>query len=541
MSESLLLDFALKSGWMMERGYLQKTFAVLTRHASGKKLTAEEIKAAIGDKGTQPQLYTVSPEGVATIAVYGVICKRASWIQNISGPSGNACDSLRTMIGEAMKDEKVKSIVLDVDSPGGTVDGVADLTDYIYSLRGQKPITAFANGQMCSAAYFIASACDKIVASQDAEVGSIGVYCILADYSEALKEMGIKEEMIKSGKFKGASHPDFPISDEARKLTQSAVDAHYANFVQAVARNRGMKFEDALKVADGRYHVGAKAKEMGLVDAIGTFQSVGGTTSSASTAKASTSSTPSAAVPGASPVATPVSASTHSRRGRENERRSQMSKENAPAPAEGEEILLVEASPGDVKKYRPALYDRIGRDFIAAENDRIDNLKGLVARSGLKGALADSLVLKCKGLSIEEAQLEIGRVSVIEAALASAETIHGLNAEDVKALRADVEGLGQHSAVQHISSFLNAKKGAATRQVTTTDPATTGKDSEKPPEGGTKSTLAETVKEARAEFKQVENPLGMLKEAEFVGFALREKKIEATEAELKAVAPDLFK
>ena len=265
-----MLDWVFRSTLAMDPRYRDRLVVSLAT-SKGEKPAAGMFEPS-DPNATKPP-YTLQ-NGVATLAVYGVITKREmfSWWS-----SGVSCDEIRASITAALNDTRVKSIVLDVDSPGGSVDGVADLSEFIFDARGRKPITAYANGQMASAAYFIASAADKIITSQDASVGSIGVYSILCDYSEYLKTLGINEEMIKAGKFKGLGHPDFPITPDTRKLAQEEVDAHYQNFVAAVARNRGMTIEDATKVADGRHHVGAAAVKLGLADEVGTIEDANGT------------------------------------------------------------------------------------------------------------------------------------------------------------------------------------------------------------------------------------------------------------------------
>lgn len=276
-SNSLLLEWALQSCWAMEEGYLNKAFDVLLRHESGVRLTRAEILEVTGEVKKKQADYALSPSGVATICCHGIISKRASMFDDVSSGAGTSCEKLRSCFEQAVTDKDCKSIVLDVDSPGGSVDGVADLCDYIHSCRGKKPTTCFASGMICSAAYFIGSACDKICVSQDCLGGSIGVYTVKTDYSEALKEAGIKKVLITSGRFKGIGEPGLPVTQDVVSEMQAVVDEHKANFVEATARNRGMKIREAAKLATGQCWVGQKMVECGLADMVGTYQSVGAT------------------------------------------------------------------------------------------------------------------------------------------------------------------------------------------------------------------------------------------------------------------------
>ena len=276
------LDWARQKAWAMHPPIMRTMLGILHRHANGNRLTPDAIAeavrtrhsarvAGVEDSGNDvpPVPYVCTPDGVAVISVQGVIAKRASLIEDVSTGQASSCERILSNVNLAKSDKRVRAIVLDVDSPGGTVDGVAGLSDELYSLRGKIPLVAFANGLMCSAAYWIGSACDRIVATQDAEVGSIGVYSILSDYSEMLKTAGVSEELIRAGKFKGEGHPDFPITQAAKDLAQTSVDDYYSIFVSAVARNRGLSQSQAAMLADGTTTIGRKCLANGLADSIG--------------------------------------------------------------------------------------------------------------------------------------------------------------------------------------------------------------------------------------------------------------------------------
>lgn len=175
----------------------------------------------------------------------------------------------------ALADPAVKSIVLNIYSPGGYVYGVEAAANAIYAARGQKPIVAYTDTLAASAAYWIATAADQIVlGSETAEVGSIGVYLVHFDYSEMLKAEGIKVTEITSGEFKGIGSPYATMTAEEKKMLQVDSNYVYTRFVNTVARNRGMAVADVLKSANGLTFYGSAAIAAGLADSITTFQEV---------------------------------------------------------------------------------------------------------------------------------------------------------------------------------------------------------------------------------------------------------------------------
>lgn len=263
-------EMVLLRPWAMKQDTLVVMSQILERHLRGEKLSAEEIEAKLSDKRVDVPGYELIG-GIARIPIYGVISKRASLFMNLSR-SGTSVTDIQNDLKAALEDPNVKSILLDVDSPGGSVGGVAELADFIYSARGKKPINAYANGMMCSAAYWLGSAADKIYCSQSAEVGSIGVYMILQDYSVADHNLGIKTHVIKAGKYKAAGDESKPLTEDERAAFQEEINTYYELFVDAVARNRGISKEEVTIFADGRVWIGKKAEQMRLVDGVRTFE-----------------------------------------------------------------------------------------------------------------------------------------------------------------------------------------------------------------------------------------------------------------------------
>ena len=165
----------------------------------------------------------------------------------------------------------IKAIVVRIDSPGGAVAPTQEIFDELQKTKKNKPLIASMGGMATSGGYYIATACEKIVANPGTLTGSIGVIMQLNNVEELMKKIGVKGYNIKSGANKDIGSPFQPLSPEGREILQSLVDNVYSQFVSAVAKGRGMNEAQVRKLADGRVYSGAQAKELGLVDQFGTL------------------------------------------------------------------------------------------------------------------------------------------------------------------------------------------------------------------------------------------------------------------------------
>lgn len=247
--------------WAIRQDNLEALAEMARLHAGGEEAGMFFFGPQVW-KGKPEDLVTVV-DGVAVIPIAGTL-EKTSWEFPGMDVIGEAFDL-------AVKAKRVRAIVLDIDSPGGMVDGTPELAERIRAARGTKPIVAFANGLMTSAAYWVGSAADTVIAAPTATVGSIGVAMLHRDFSKALEEMGIKETPITAGKFKRIASREKPLSEEAREYLQEKVDDIYALFVDSVAKHRGVTREKAMEMADGKEFIGEKARAVGLVDFIGTL------------------------------------------------------------------------------------------------------------------------------------------------------------------------------------------------------------------------------------------------------------------------------
>lgn len=224
-----------------------------------RPLAREPGKDVCGNEIEVDQMEII--DGIAHIPIGGAIGQDLSPFDR-----GEGCvDVLDVMqeLDQAEESAKVRGILLDIDSPGGMVLGTPELAERIEQVN--KPVFAFSRGLMASAAYWIASAADGIFTTKSANVGSIGVYLPVVDYSKYFEEKGIKVELIKAGKFKGTGYPGTSLTEESRGHLQERVNSIYEMFKGQVRRMRG---EVADEFMQGQLFMGEEAQHYGLVDAI---------------------------------------------------------------------------------------------------------------------------------------------------------------------------------------------------------------------------------------------------------------------------------
>ncbi|MBE8614485.1 serine peptidase [Morganella morganii] len=204
-------------------------------------------------------------EGIAIIPVYGTLVQKLGTLRPYSGMTGY--DGIRRVFLTAVNDPEVKGICLDIDSPGGEVAGCFDLVDLIYAKRGKKPIHAILSENAFSAAYAIASAADKIYVPRTGGVGSVGVIVIHCDWSQHIKDDGLKVSIITYGNRKAESNPYVALSDEAKAAIQHDVDEMGRLFVSTVSRNRGLS-ETVIRNTQAACYLAAEGVQMGLADVV---------------------------------------------------------------------------------------------------------------------------------------------------------------------------------------------------------------------------------------------------------------------------------
>jgi signal peptide peptidase SppA len=272
-----LLD-VLNAPWAIVPDKLVDIGDIYMRHVRGERLDAQAIQAAIGDRGARADREFAVVNGVAIIPITGVLAKRANLMENVSGPGATSTQLLARDFRQALEDDDVNSILLWIDSPGGTVDGTQAMANVVRKARGKKRVWALADGLMASAAYWIGSAAEKIfIADDTTTIGSIGVVSIHIDRSRALEQDGIKVTEITAGKYKRVTSDVSPLSDAGRKKLQSVVDHTYSIFVNEVSEHLGVDVDTVLeKMAEGRTFIGQNAIDVGLAHGKGTLGEIVG-------------------------------------------------------------------------------------------------------------------------------------------------------------------------------------------------------------------------------------------------------------------------
>ena len=265
----------LSSPWAIEPERLQQIHAIYDARVRGEQPDFEAIEARLGKQlsNERQQAYEVR-NGAALIPLRGVLGRRMNLMANMSG--GTSTELFARDVQAAVADPEVQSIVLMVDSPGGTVAGTQAAASVVMAARGTKPIAAMVEGTMASAAYWIGSAADVVVLdSTTAQVGSIGVVATHTDISKAEEAAGVKTTEIVAGSYKRIASQHGPLTEAGRKSIQDQVDYLYAQFVQDVAMQRGVSEEKVLSdMADGRVFIGQQAIDAGLADGVNTLDGV---------------------------------------------------------------------------------------------------------------------------------------------------------------------------------------------------------------------------------------------------------------------------
>ena len=196
-------------------------------------------------------------EKVALINVSGIIIDSSGVVEELK---------------EHAKNSSIKAIVIRVNSPGGAVAPSQEIYQEILKVKEKKKVVVSMGSVAASGGYYIAAAADKIVANAGTLTGSIGVIMEIPNVKGLMEKIGIEAQVIKSGKHKDIASVFKSLSPEEKEILQSVLDDVHDQFIQAVSDGRGMDYEDAKKIADGRIFTGRMAKEFGLVDELGSLE-----------------------------------------------------------------------------------------------------------------------------------------------------------------------------------------------------------------------------------------------------------------------------
>lgn len=238
-------------------------------------MSAEDFKAffgSFGDSNSGPR-YSVDDNGTAILALKGsfIAADLPEWLEDMAGVRGYA-GMQRDFLALA-EDERVKRVVLDVDSGGGHVSGIYDATQKLNHLRSKKPVATYTSDSMYSAAYWLGSNAERVGLSPMAGVGSIGVMMVHQEFTKALDADGVTITVLRSRDNKALGGPYEALGDNARAHLERDMEFYHQAFVKQVAENRNTNATLLDQgIADGSTFLGQESVDVGLADFVGTFE-----------------------------------------------------------------------------------------------------------------------------------------------------------------------------------------------------------------------------------------------------------------------------
>ncbi|WP_431152533.1 S49 family peptidase [Acidovorax facilis] len=265
-----LLDL-ITGAWAIDPDKLREIQAIYATHLRGEKIDIAAIEARLGRPlSSEQQAYSVEPGGVAVLRMSGVIAPKANLFMQVSG--GLSTQMATKQLESATVDSSVRSTILALDTPGGSVIGTPEMAAAVHELAKIKPIVTHSDGALASAGYWIGSAANAVyVSGPTVQAGSIGVVIDRTFNPNS----ALREESIVAGRYKRLTKSNEPLSDEARAIVQADVDYVYSLFVDAVAQYRDTTAQQVLdRMADGRVFRGQQAIDAGLVDGVSTLDAL---------------------------------------------------------------------------------------------------------------------------------------------------------------------------------------------------------------------------------------------------------------------------
>lgn len=298
MRDAALIAQVTAQPWLVHGPVADAFAAVVSRHAAGLRLSPDEV-AEIAGRGrgaadrlarsrrtlpgaqavsvwdTDPaevdpsQLITVS-RTVAVVPITGVLAKHSSMVNGVSQPQGLGADTAEAMVEAAGRMAGVRSVVLQIFSPGGQVAGNDQVRAAIARVRASgRRVVAYADDVCASGGYRLAIACESVWANPMAQVGSVGACTLLEDSSERFRGAGVRRVTVRSGRAKMATGYDgTPLGKDQLDAVQAEIDALAGQFLGEVVAARGLSEAQAEETASGAVFIAADARRLGLIDGV---------------------------------------------------------------------------------------------------------------------------------------------------------------------------------------------------------------------------------------------------------------------------------
>jgi capsid assembly protease len=257
--------------WMMMPGSLKMMLEILEAHLSGN-ITEEEIRLRMQSAQPREGSSELSRSGaVAVIPLHGPIFPKANMMTEMSGAT--SLEQWNSQFRQLVADESIGTIIIDADSPGGSSELIPETGAMIRSAREIKPVYAISNTMAASAAYGIVANASKVFASPSALTGAVGTYMVHTDDSELMQRVGVKETVIKAGRFKAVEIES--LTPESKAYFEELVGDINDVFLNSIAKGRGVDVDQVRQTyGEGKVFASSRALELGMIDEIATFEDV---------------------------------------------------------------------------------------------------------------------------------------------------------------------------------------------------------------------------------------------------------------------------
>lgn len=260
-----IINFMNTKAWAIMPDQMEIMMGFLSQRLAGGEVPEFEAATRRTSSRTEGK--------VVVVPMVGTMTQRANMMTEHSGMLST--DQFGRMIEGLSNDPSVKSIILDIDSPGGSMFGLEELTGKIRQAASNTRVVAVANSLMASAAYYTGSAASKVYAAPGSLVGSIGVISTHIDASKQMEQEGVKYTFVTAGKYKALGNSAEPLSEDTLAYMQGLVDQGYEQFLSAVAQNRKTsKSKVQANYGQGKVLTAKDALSAGMVDGIRTLDEV---------------------------------------------------------------------------------------------------------------------------------------------------------------------------------------------------------------------------------------------------------------------------